>query len=137
VNTATKTRKNGVSLLIHDTAVSERVIGCAIEVHKELGPGLLEAVYEEALCIEMSEQGLVFGRQLGIPATYKQRLIGEYRPDLVVENTIVVEVKSVERLHDVHVAQVVTYLRLLGLKVGLLLNFNCSSLKTGIRRVIT
>lgn len=123
-------------MLIHDTTVSELVIGCAIEVHRTLGPGLLEAVYEEALCIEMSERGLTFSRQLGIPATYKNRLIGEYRPDLVVESSVVVEVKSVGRLHEVHTAQVVTYLRILNLKVGLLLNFNGPSLKTGIRRVV-
>lgn len=79
-------------------ALTERIIGCAIAVHRELGPGLLESTYEEALCIELSDAGLSYRRQVSIPAVYKGRSIGEYRIDLIVEDTVVVEVKCVERL---------------------------------------
>ena len=118
----------------HDP-LTQRIIGCAIEVHRELGPGLLEATYEEALCIELADTGVSFVRQSGIPVFYKGRLIGEHRPDLVVEGRVVVEVKSVERLIGVHQAQLLVYMRLLGLPVGLLLNFNSEVLRTGIRRL--
>ena len=118
----------------HDP-LTERIIGCAIAVHRALGPGLLEATYEEAFCIELSEQGLHFSRQAGVPITYRGRLIGEYRPDLVIEETVVVEIKSVERLIGLHQAQLLAYMRVLRLQVGLLLNFNGETLRSGVQRL--
>ncbi len=116
--------------------LTHRIIGCAMEVHRRLGPGLLEATYEEAMCIELTEQGISFVRQAGIPVFYKGHLIGEHRPDLVVQDRVVVEVKSVERLIGVHQAQLLAYMRLLKKPVGLLLNFNSEVLRTGIRRLV-
>ena len=116
----------------HDP-LTERIIGCAIAVHRVLGPGLVEATYEEALCIELADEGLRFSRQVGVPITYRGRLIGEYRPDL--EETVVVEIKSVERLTGLHQAQLLAYMRILRLPVGLLLNFNGETLRSGIRRL--
>ena len=118
----------------HDP-LTERIIGCAIAVHRALGPGLVEATYEEALCIELADERLTFLRQVGVPITYRGRLIGEYRPDLVVEETVVVEIKSVERLIGLHQAQLLAYMRILRLPVGLLLNFNGETLRSGIRRL--
>ena len=119
-----------------ETELTKRIIGCAMEVHRRLGPGLLENVYESALCIELRTQGLTYARQVGIPLYYRGELISEHRPDLVVENQIIVEVKSVERLAPLHWAQVLTYLRVSGLRVGLLLNFNSPTLRAGMRRVV-
>jgi GxxExxY protein len=116
--------------------LTERIIGCGIEVHRHLGPGLSEAVYEEALAFELGAQGFSYARQIGIPVTYKGVLIGEYRPDLVVADAVIVEVKSVERLTDVHRAQTLMYMRLLKVRVGLLMNFNREVLRTGIRRLV-
>ena len=116
--------------------IAERIIGCAIEVHRQLGPGLLENIYEEALCIELRLQGLSYQRQLPIPLIYKGSSIGEYRLDLLVWDTVVVEIKSVERYDPVFEAQLLTYLRITGKRVGLLLNFNSRLLKSGIRRLI-
>ena len=118
----------------HDP-LTERIIGCAIAVHRTLGPGLVEATYEEALCIELADEGLRFSRQVGIPITYRGRLIGEYRPDLVVEEIVVVEIKSVERLIGLHQAQLLAYMRILKSPVGLLLNFNGETLRSGVRRL--
>ena len=117
-------------------ALTERIIGCAIAVHRELGPGLLEAIYEEALSIELAEQGLVFRRQLAVPAVYKGRPLGEYRLDLLVEDAVIVEVKSVDQLHPVFEAQLLTYLKVTGKKTGLLINFNTRLLKDGIKRLV-
>lgn len=119
-----------------ETQLTDRIISCAIEVHRHLGPGLPESVYETALGIELADAGLTFTRQVGIPVYYKGRVISEHRPDLVVENTIVVEVKSVEQLAAIHTAQVLTYLRITSLHVGLLLNFNSPVMKAGVRRVV-
>ena len=116
--------------------LTEKIIGCAIEVHRELGPGLLEAAYESALCIEFGLEGLRVERQLTVPALYKGHLIGEYRPDLIVDEEVVIEIKSVERFEPVFEAQVLTYLRITSKKVGLLLNFNSRLLVDGIRRFI-
>ena len=116
--------------------VTERIIGCAIEVHRNLGPGVLEAVYEEALCIEFQESGIEYKRQLPFPILYKHRTLGEYRLDLLVENAVIVEIKSVERFDPVSEAQVLTYLRVTGKKVGLLINFNSRLLRDGIKRLI-
>ena len=119
-----------------DNRVSERIIACGVEVHRHLGPGLLESVYEMALVIELQEAGLSYQQQSGIPLYYKGRLVAEYRPDLIVAGRVIVEVKSTERHHPVYVAQMLTYLRVTGLNLGLILNFNTAWLKQGIRRVM-
>lgn len=119
----------------NDNDITESIIGCAIEVHKRLGPGLLETVYENALCIELAENGIAFQRQVGVPLYYRGQLISEHRPDLVVAERVVVEVKCVERLLPIHKAQVLTYLRVLNLHTGLLLNFKTEVLRQGIKRV--
>ena len=118
----------------HDS-LTHAIIGYAIEVHRHVGPGLLEATYEEALCIELMEARLPYKRQVGVPVTYKGRLIGEHRPDLVVSDRVLVEIKSVEGLHAVHQAQTLAYMRILKLPVGLLMNFNSAVLRTSIRRL--
>lgn len=116
--------------------LTERIIGCAIEVHRQLGPGLLEGTYEEALCIEFKAAGLRHRRQVPFPVVYKGHRIGEYRVDLIVEDQVVVEIKSVERLDPVFDAQVLTYLKVTGNKIGLLINFNSRLLKNGIKRFV-
>ena len=116
--------------------LSERVIGCAIEVHRHLGPGLLEAAYETALCVELELVGLSFERQLCLPVFCKGHRVAEYRLDLLVENTLVIEVKSVEHLAPVFEAQLLAYLRVARKRIGLLLNFNSTLLKEGIRRLV-
>jgi GxxExxY protein len=117
----------------HDP-LTQRIIGCAIEVHRQLGPGLLEATYEAALCIELDDACLSYARQVRAPVNYKGCLIGEYRPDLVVADRVVVEVKCVGSLHPVHQAQILAYMRVLQVPVGLLMNFNSAVLRTSIRR---
>ena len=119
-----------------ETELTQRIIGCGLEVHRRLGPGLLENVYESALCIELKVNRLAFTRQVGIPLYYRGELIAEHRPDLIVEGQVIVEVKSVERLAPIHWAQVLTYLRATGLHVGLLLNFNSPTLRAGMRRIV-
>jgi GxxExxY protein len=116
--------------------LTERIIGCGIEVHRHLGPGLLEATYEEALCIELSESGLKYGRQVPFPILYKGRRLGEYRLDLLVEDAVIVEIKSVERIDPVFQAQILTYLKATGKRVGLLMNFNSRLLRDGVKRFI-
>ena len=115
--------------------LTEQIIGCAIEVHRHLGPGLLESVYESALCIELRAARLPFVQQIGIPLFYKGELIAEHRPDLIIRNEVVVEIKSAERFNPVFLAQMLTYLRVTGLQVGLILNFNRAVMKDGVRRV--
>lgn len=117
----------------HDP-LTHRIIGCAIEVHRQLGPGLLEATYERALCIELTEARLPFVRQVPVPVLYKGQLIGEHRPDLVINGQVLVEIKSVDALHPLHRAQTLAYMRVLRLPVGLLMNFNSEVLRTNIRR---
>ncbi|HEX5736188.1 MAG TPA: GxxExxY protein [Blastocatellia bacterium] len=116
--------------------LTERIIGCAIEVHRQLGPGLLEGTYEAALCIELESALLNYKRQVIFPVIYKGKEIGEYRLDLLVEDKVVVEIKSVERTDPIFDAQVLTYLRVTGKRVGLLINFNSRLLKAGIKRFI-
>ncbi len=116
--------------------ITEKIIGCAIEVHRHLGPGLLERIYEEALCVELELSGVSYQRQLAVPLDYKGRSIGEYRIDLLVENAVIVEIKSVERNDPVVEAQVLTYLKITDKKLGLLINFNSRLLKQGIKRII-
>jgi GxxExxY protein len=116
--------------------ITETIIGCAIEVHRHLGPGLLEQTYEAAMCIELDRAGLMFVRQPTFTIDYKGLKIGEHRADLIVANAVVVELKSVDRLDPVFAAQVLTYLRCTGLRIGLLINFNGRVLRTGIRRFV-
>lgn len=119
-----------------ENAVTERILKCAIAVHRELGPGLLESVYEEAMDIEFQLEGLLAERQLKIPVLYRGRTIGEYKPDMIVNDLVVVEIKSVERFDPVFEAQVLTYLKITGKRVGLLVNFNSRLVKDGIKRFI-
>jgi GxxExxY protein len=113
------------------------VIGAAIEVHKHLGPGLLESAYEECLCHELSLRKITYERQKPLPINYKQvKLDISYRLDVVVEGKIILELKSCEKIEDIYKAQLLTYLRLSGLKLGLILNFNVPIMKEGIVRVV-
>jgi GxxExxY protein len=116
--------------------LTEKIIGCAIGVHKHLGPGLLESLYENAMSLELNTAGLRHVRQVGVPVKYRGQVIGEHRLDLLVEDTVVVELKSVERLDPVFEAQVLTYLRISNKRVGLLINFNSRLLSKGIQRFI-
>jgi GxxExxY protein len=117
--------------------ITRHVIGSAVQVHKTLGPGLLESTYETCLAYELLQRGLAVQRQKGLSVTYKGiRVDCGYRVDLLVEKRVIVELKSVERLDRIHEAQLLSYLRLSGLPVGLLLNFNVSALKNGIRRLV-
>ena len=116
--------------------ITERVIGCGIEVHKQLGPGLLESIYESALCVELEMAGLKYQRQVPLSVSYKARNVGDLRLDLLIEDCVLVEIKSVERMDPVFDAQVLTYLKNSGKKVALLLNFNSRLLSTGIKRFI-
>ena len=119
----------------HDHLVSDRVIGAAIAVHRQLGPGLLETPYKRALRIELRHQGMQVDSRR-IPLVYRGEEIGEYVPDLIVENTVVVEIKAVSHIEPVFTAQVVTYLRVTNLRVGLILNFNAPKLIDGLKRVV-
>lgn len=119
-----------------ENAITERIIKCAIEVHRRLGPGLLESVYEEALFIECELEGLHVLRQIKVPVVYRGRLIGEYRPDMLINDLVIVEIKSVERFDPVFEAQVLTYLKITEKRVGLLINFNSRLVKDGIKRFI-
>ena len=122
------------SKLLHER-LTEQIIGAAIEVHRELGPGLMESAYEECLCHELHLRNLKFQRQLPLPVQYKSiGLDCGYRIDLVVEDLLILELKCVEHLLPIHEAQLLTYLRLGGWNVGLLLNFNVLVLKDGIKR---
>jgi GxxExxY protein len=117
-------------------ALAHNIIGAAIEVHRRLGPGLDESLYEQALAIEFRLRGINFARQVILPVYYRDEPIGEKRLDLVVEGKLVVELKAVEQLAPVHKAQLLTYLKLSGHKLGLLINFNVPVLKEGIKRII-
>jgi GxxExxY protein len=117
--------------------LSEKVIGLAMHVHRQLGPGLLEAVYEECLAFELAEAGLAFQRQLAIPVVYRGTVLeAGFRADIVVADELIIEIKSIEAIQRVHEAQLLTYLRLSGRKVGLLMNFNALRLKDGLRRYV-
>jgi GxxExxY protein len=117
--------------------IFRKVLDCAFEVHTNLGPGLLESVYEECLFIELQTAGLNVEKQKHLPLIYKGlKLESHLRIDILVENKIIIELKAVEELSDVHLAQILTYLKLSGCKLGLLVNFNITHLKNGIKRVI-
>ena len=116
--------------------LTNRVIGCAIEVHKELGPGLLESVYQECLLVELKNANIDVQSDCRVPIEYKgQRIRGKLKLDLLVGGCIVVELKAVDHMHPVYLAQVITYLKLTGCPAGLLMNFNSASLRTGLRRL--
>jgi GxxExxY protein len=120
-----------------DNLITDKVIGAAIEVHRHLGPGLLESAYEECLCYELTLVGLSFERQVHLPIAYKGlRLDSSYSMDLVVEGRIIVEIKAIEELLPIHSAQVLTYLKSSGKEVGLLINFNETVLKRGLKRIV-
>ena len=120
-----------------ENKLSNIILGCAIEVHKQLGPGLLESAYQECLLYELKKAGLAVQKEKALPIVYKDiKLDHGYRIDLLVENKVVIEIKTVEAFSDVHLAQVLTYLKLGNYKLGLLLNFHVTTLKNGIRRVI-
>ena len=117
--------------------LTERVIGLAIEVHRHLGPGLLELAYEECLCYELATHDIEFDRQVALPIVYKTIALDcGYRMDLVINRCLVIEVKAIERLNPIHDAQLLTYLRLSGHRVGLLMNFHAILLKDGLRRLM-
>jgi GxxExxY protein len=117
--------------------LTERIIGAAIEVHRALGPGLLESIYQTCLAHEMALRGLRFEKEKPLPVEYKGvKLESGYRLDFVVDDKVVVELKAVDSIHDVHKAQLLTYLKLTGCKVGLLLKFNAAVLKDGIERLV-
>jgi GxxExxY protein len=116
--------------------LTERVIGCAIEVHKHLGPGLLESSYEVCLLKEMQLEGIDAYSQVDLPISYKGLDLGAgYRLDILVPNRLIIELKAVDKLAPIHTAQLLTYLKLSGIKTGLLINFNTSRLVEGIKRV--
>jgi GxxExxY protein len=116
--------------------ITKKIIGCAIEVHKNLGPGLLESIYEKALCLEFENNGIKFEKQKIINVSYKTRYIGDFKIDILVEDKVVLELKSVERFDPVFEAQILSYMKLGEYKIGLLINFNSKLLKEGIKRYI-
>src|SRR5690242_13553469 len=123
--------------MVEENEITEKVIGAAIEVHRHLGPGLLESAYEECLCYELSRLGVKFDRQVHLPIDYKGlHLDCAYRLDFVVEGLVIVEMKAIEELLPIHKAQVLTYMRASRKRVGLLINFNVSALKNGIKRIV-
>ncbi|MFZ0803771.1 MAG: GxxExxY protein [Terriglobales bacterium] len=124
--------------MLLEEQTTEAIIGAAIEVHRELGPGLLESAYEECFCHELHLRSLNFQRQVELPVVYKGlKLDCGYRLDVMVDNLVVVELKAIEQILPIHHAQLITYLRLTGKRVGLLINFNVAILKNGIvRRVL-
>ena len=115
--------------------LSYEIIGATIEVHKELGPGLLEAIYQEALCVELADRNIPYEKEKSIAVYYKKQLVGDYRIDILVDNRIVIELKSVEKILPVHMAQTMTYLKITGCRLGLLINFNTKMMKQGITRI--
>ena len=116
--------------------VTEKIISCAIEVHSALGPGLLESLYEEALVEEFALRGILFERQKEVALNYKGKEIGKQRIDLLVEDRVIVELKAVASMNKIYEAQLLTYLKAMNKKIGLLINFNEARLKDGIKRMI-
>ena len=117
--------------------ITQKIIGCAIEVHKNLGPGLLESAYKECLAFDLTKAGLSIKRQQPVPVVYKDiKLDCGYRIDILVEKCVVIELKVVDEFNPVHQAQILTYMKFSDMKVGLLINFNVTVLKNGIRRFV-
>ena len=126
-----------VAIERQENEISGKIIGAAIEVHRHLGPGLLESAYEECLCCELGLRGIEFKRQVPLPLNYKGlKLDCGYRLDLLVEDKIIVELKTVEAIAPIHEAQILTYLKLKGIHLGLIINFNVRLLVEGIRRLV-
>ena len=120
-----------------ENEISSKIIGAAIEVHKQLGPGLLESTYETCLAYELKQMGLDVKQQQALPVVYKEvKLDAGYRIDLLIENKVIIEIKSVEALADIHTAQLLTYLKLKDLKLGLLINFNSVRVVDGLKRIL-
>jgi GxxExxY protein len=127
----------GLSEPDHDTdRLARSVIGAVIEVHRNLGPGFLESIYEEALAVELQHQNIPFERQAGRGVSYRGIDVGQYRMDFLVDRKRVVEIKAVEKLSNVHQAQLIAYLKATHLQLGLLINFNEYRLKNGIKRLV-
>ena len=123
--------------MLSENEISSRIICAAVEVHRALGPGLLETAYEECLCHELSLRGVAFERQKSLPVSYKGTLLDCcYRLDIVAEGKVVLELKSISRFEPIHDAQLLTYLKLTGHKLGLLLNFNVPLMRDGIKRIV-
>lgn len=122
---------------MHENDISGIIIDCCIKIHRILGPGLLESVYEEILFYELTKRGLFCTRQQGIPVIYEDKTMElGFRTDIIVENKVIIEIKSVETLAPVHKKQLLTYLKITGLKLGLLINFNEELIKDGINRIV-
>lgn len=120
-----------------ENQISSKIIGAAIEVHKQLGPGLLESTYETCLAYELKQIGLDVKQQQALPVVYKEvKLDAGYRIDLLVENKVIIEIKSIDALADIHTAQLLTYLKLKNLKLGLLINFNSVRVVDGLKRIL-
>jgi GxxExxY protein len=120
-----------------ENEIAEKIIGCAIKIHRALGPGILESAYVECLHYELVKNQLFTERQKALPLVCEEiKLECGYRIDLIVENKVIIEVKAVQDLDDIHLAQILTYLRLSNCKLGLLINFNCLKVKDGIKRVV-
>jgi len=127
----------GAKRIMDENEVSNQVIGAAIEVHRHLGPGMLEAIYRDCLAHELCSRGLHAEKEVALPVRYKDlEFVGGYRADLFVQELVIVELKAVESLNPVFTAQLYSYLRMSGLKLGLLINFNTLQLKDGIKRVV-
>jgi GxxExxY protein len=132
-----RTLRKGRKKNMNENSLSNKIIGSAIELHKKLGPGLLESAYENALAFDLKEIGLDVKQQIAMPFIYREiKLDIGYRLDLLIEDKVIVEIKSVESLAPVHFAQLLTYLKLSNLKLGLLINFNTKLLKDGVHRVV-
>lgn len=132
-----KTQGAQRNCFMNENEISKIVFDCALKVHKSLGPGLLESAYEECLFYELKKSGLNVEKQKALPLVYEEvKLEIGYRIDLIVENKVILEIKAVEALNDVHLAQVLTYLKLSNCKLGMLINFNVTLIKNGIRRVV-
>jgi len=122
---------------MNENDISRVIFDCALKVHKSLGPGLLESAYEECLFYELKKSGLKVVKQKALPLIYEEvKLDIGYRVDILIENKVVIEIKSVDALNDIHLAQVLTYLKLSNCKLGMLINFNVTLIKNGIRRVV-
>jgi GxxExxY protein len=123
--------------MLHEEELTSQIIGAAIEVHRALGPGLLESAYEACLCHELGLRNIPYTRQVALQLTYKSIQVDcGYRADVIIANKVLIEVKAVETITDLHKAQLLTYLKITGLKVGLILNFNTVVLKDGIHRLV-
>lgn len=120
---------------MENDVLTQKIIGAAIEVHRTLGPGLLESIYEEALCHEFDLRGIRYSRQVEIDVVYKDKVIKGQRIDILVEEEVIVEIKSLSKLPDVSTAQILSYLKATGLKRGLLINFGAKMLREGIKRI--